>query len=81
MAALDPAVFVEPQPDQHVAAEGFDQAEAFARPCRRRIAGWIGPPAGVPRICSISARLCSTSRMRIQTRALTSPASSTGTST
>ena len=36
--------------------------------------------AGAARICSISARLCSTSRMRIQTRALTSPACSTGTS-
>ncbi len=30
MAALDAALAVEPQPDQNVAAEGFDQAKAFA---------------------------------------------------
>ncbi len=33
----------------------------------------IGPPGSRSRICSISARLCSTSWMRTQTRALTSP--------
>ena len=30
MAARHAALAVEPQPDQHVAAKGFDQAEAFA---------------------------------------------------
>src|SRR5450759_5615202 len=30
VAALDARLTVEPQPDQHVAAEGFHQAEAFA---------------------------------------------------
>ena len=47
-------------------------------PAARRV-GATGRPAG-GQICSISPRLCSTSRMRIQTRALTSPSSSTGTS-
>ena len=49
-----------------------------SRDLRRLAAGStvtaIGPSGNAPRIWSISARLCSTSRMRIQTRALTSPA-------
>jgi hypothetical protein len=40
----------------------------------------VAPDGSPARICSISARLCSTSRMRIHTRALTSPACTEGTS-
>ena len=80
MAALDPAVGRQPQPDEHVAAKALDQAEPFADFAGVR---QLDPDRPVGRrftICSISFRLCSTSRMRIQTRALTSPSSRTGTS-
>ena len=74
MAARDRAVGAEAQPDQHVAAEAFDQRQAFADFAGGRdIATAIGPSGRRARICSIRPRLCSISRMRIQTRALTSP--------
>ena len=62
--------------------ETFDQRHAFAA----RLGGWIGidadraPPGSPSRICSMSARLCSTSSMRTHTRASTSPSWRTGTS-
>src|SRR5262249_51948277 len=59
-------------------------ASVIATPSRtapeRSISVWIEPSGRCRKICAIIARLCSTSRTRIQTRALTSPASSTGTS-
>ena len=81
MAARDAALTVELEPHQNVAAEGFGKLlspSQDSQSCRDRC--FDRATGAAARICSISDRLCSTSRMRIQTRALTSPASSTGTS-
>ena len=80
MAALDPAVSAEAHPDEKVAAKGLDQGKPLAGAIRF---AELSADRALGRrftICSISLRLCSTSRMRIQTRALTSPSSRTGTS-
>src|SRR5262249_11357664 len=48
VAALDPAIAAQPQPDQDVAAEAFDESRAFASRagCRRELVGDI--PLGQP---------------------------------
>ena len=43
MAARHPAAIIEPQPDQHVAAEGFDASGRVAR-CHLRDASWFQWP-------------------------------------
>ena len=80
MAALDPAIGAEPHRHEKIAAEGLDQSKPLPRSNRLPSCVWIGPFGRRCTICSSSRKLCSTSRMRIQTRALTSPSSRTGTS-
>ena len=71
MAARDAAVF-DAQRSHHIAAETFGKAQSFAGAAATSAVA-IDPSGRRAMIWSISARLCSTSRMRIQTRALTSP--------
>ncbi len=80
MAALDLAIGAETNRYEQIAAERLDQGKPLARASLAELCALIGPFGKRCMICSISLRLCSTSRMRIQTRALTSPSSRTGTS-
>ena len=69
---------VEPQPDEHVASETLDESMPSRGSVRASTAD-RDRPVRQPRKSARSVRLCSTSRMRTQTRAFTSPASNTGT--
>ena len=77
VTARNPALAADPHPGEDIAAKGFDEAQPF--PTLPASPGSAVDPDRAPgsRASSwpISERLCSTSRMRIHTRALTSPSS------
>ena len=80
MATRDVAIRVDAHPREHVAAEALDQRETLAQFTGLDKLSPNRPVGSRSMICSMRLRLCSTSRMRIHTRALTSPSSRTGTS-